>query len=121
MKPHLHGDFKQVVDPKQVNRFWEWLFENQDRVGEVKDYYSIPDISFLLLFLGKTVVWANEKFTIESITPVKGGVRINLKDKNGAIMEVMNKKRSKVLDNVVFTPLKYFFKSFFAIDMVSPY
>ena len=93
-----NGEFKQLVDPKQINNFWAWLFENQHRVGELKDYSAVPDISFLLLFLGKIIIHHKEKFTIESITAVEGGVGVKLKDKNGAVVEVMNKKRSKILD-----------------------
>ena len=93
-----NGEFKQLVEPKQINNFWEWLFNNQHRVGNVKDYYTIPDISFLLLFLGKIIVNNKEEFTIESINAVEGGAHINLKDKNGAIVEVKNKKKSQVLD-----------------------
>ncbi len=54
-----------------------------------------------------------EKFIIESITAVEGGVRVKLKNKNGAVIEVMNKNKSKILDvqdcekwfgNKAFTP-----------------
>jgi len=90
--------FKQLVDPQQINLFWAWLFNNQHRVGEVKDYLAVPDISFLLLFLGETLINQKEKFIIESIIAVEGGVRVKVKDKNGAVIEVMNKKKSKILD-----------------------
>ena len=109
-----NGAFKQVVEPLKINNFWEWLFENQHRVGDVTDYLAVPDISFLLLFLGKILIYENEKFIIKSIVAVEGGVRVKLEDKNGAVVEVMNKNRSKILDvedctrwfeNGVFTPM----------------
>ncbi len=50
------------------------------------------------LFLGKIAINQNEKFIIESINAVEGGVRVKIKDKNGLVIEVFDKKRSKVLN-----------------------
>jgi len=32
------GDYKQLSDPIKINHFWQWLYENQDRIGKIIDF-----------------------------------------------------------------------------------
>jgi len=34
-------DFEQVKNPFEINKFWTWLFKNQNRIGELVDLNKI--------------------------------------------------------------------------------
>ena len=94
----LQGTFKQIVEPKQIENFWSWLFAHQHRVGKLLDTKTPPTISHLLKYIGKSIVLNKKIFKIHNIEAVIGGVKVKLENRNGHIIGVNSEFRSEVID-----------------------
>ena len=94
----LNGKLKQIADPKQIDNFWKWLFYHQNRVGKILDHEKKADISTLLDFLGKEMSMNNQRYTIKSLTPLVGGVKLVLCNSNEELIIASNGCGSKMLD-----------------------
>ena len=92
------GLFKQIVNPKEIENFWLWLFSHQHRVGKLLDTKTLPNISHLLEHVGKSIVLNKTVFKIHNIEPVIGGVKVKLEDKDGRICGVNSEFGSEVID-----------------------
>ena len=91
-------EFKQIVEPKQIERFWSWLFAHQHRVGKMLDTKTPPKISHLLKYIGQSIVINKTVFKIYDIEAVIGGVKVKLEDKDGQIIGVNSEFGSEVID-----------------------
>ena len=91
-----NGKYKQLVNPKEINDFWRWLFKNQNRVGEVREMKKAK-IEDLMLFIGFFVLIADKKYEINDIQKKQNGVTIKLKDEFGKI-KVMENNKKRVLN-----------------------
>ena len=92
------GLFKQIVEPKQVKNFWSWLFAHQHRVGKLLDTKTLPNISHLLKYIGKSIVINKTVLKIHRIESVIGGIKIKVKNKDGQIRGVNSEFGSEVID-----------------------
>jgi DNA-binding MarR family transcriptional regulator len=93
-----NGKMKQLTEPKQIANFWRWLFEHQHRVGVLLDTSKLADISPLLIFIGALIILNKESYTIKSLTPVAGGVKISVTNKNNEIISIKNGFGREVID-----------------------
>ena len=92
------GDFKQIVEPKQIEHFWSWLFAHQHRVGKLLDTKTLPNISHLLKYIGKSIVINNTIFKIHDIEAVIGGVKVKLENRDGQIIGVNSEFGREIID-----------------------
>ena len=92
------GKMKQLTDPKQIANFWKWLFEHQHRVGVLLDTTKLANISPLLIFIGALVMLNKESYTLKSLTPVAGGVKVSVYNKNSEIISIQNGFSRDVID-----------------------
>ena len=79
----------QVVNPTEIDRFWRWLYKNQDRIGDVQEF---EDIKFedVALYVGFFVEINKLKFKIKSIRPLGNGVKIEIENTKGLITTMRN-------------------------------
>ena len=68
----------QVVNPTEIDRFWRWLYKNQDRIEDVA------------LYVGFFVEINKLKFKIKSIRPLGNGVKIEIENTKGLITTMRN-------------------------------
>ena len=92
------GKFKQLVEPKQIDNLWRWLFVHQHRVGVLLETDKIADISHLLKFQGKSIVSGENIYKIHKLTPVVGGVVVQFEDKEGNIFNIKNEFGKEIID-----------------------
>ncbi len=92
------GELKQIVEPKQIENFWSWLFAHQHRVGKILDTKTPPTISHLLKYIGKSVVINKTIFKIHKIEPVIGGVKVQFQDKEEQDIRLKSEFGSEVID-----------------------
>ncbi len=92
------GLFQQIANPKEIENFWLWLFAHQHRVGKLLDTKTPPNISHLLKYIGESVVINKTIFKIYNIEPLIGGVKVQLKNKDGHIIMVNSEFGSEVID-----------------------
>ena len=92
------GQFKQIVEPKQINNLWRWLFVHQHRVGKVLDTKKIADISHLLKFEGQSIVSNKNIFKIHKLTPVIAGLIVTLQNKDGNTFNLKTEFGKEVVD-----------------------
>jgi len=97
-----NGNFKQISNPEKITNFWKWLFENKQRCGDIiieekkevevekkkkkeviekkGEVQIIPMIYHLLPFIGLMILLEGEKFLINKLEAILGGVRIVLQN-----------------------------------------
>jgi len=92
------GKFKQIVEPKQIDNLWRWLFVHQHRVGKLLDTLKVTDISHLLKFEGQSIVSGKSIYKIHKLTAVIGGLIVQLQDKEGNISNIKTEFGSEVVD-----------------------
>ena len=92
------GTFKQIVEPKQINNLWRWLFVHQHRVSKVLDTKKVADISHLLKFEGQSIVSGKNIYKIHKLTPVIGGLIAQLQDKNENIDTLKSEFGREIVD-----------------------
>ncbi len=94
----IEGKFKQIVEPKQINNLWRWLFAHQDRVGRLLDTHKVADILHLLKFEGQSIVSGKSIYKIHKLTPKVGGLVVQLQDKEGNVSTIKTEFGSEVVD-----------------------
>ena len=92
------GNSKQIADPKQIEDFWKWLFDHQNRVGVLLDETKKADISPLIGYIDKPLLVNQKPYRVTSLKPVIGGVEMKLTDGEGKILDATNGHGSYVLD-----------------------
>jgi len=76
------GEYKQLTNPIEINHFWRWLFEHQNRVGKMINFTKPLDLKELKeQYLGVDIVLAKTEFTIEDLVGVEEGVKMKLRNK----------------------------------------
>jgi len=77
------GEYKQLTHPLQINHFWHWLFEHQERVGKVIDFIKPLDLKALKeRYLGVEMVLAKTEFTLDDFVAVENGVKMKLRNQS---------------------------------------
>ena len=104
------GKAKQISEPKQVNKFWEWLFSHQHRVGKPIDSKRVADISTLLPFKGAYIYIEHKSYKIHYLKAVMGGVKVILLDENSQLINMANGHGSTTID---VKKCKDFFKAYY--------
>jgi hypothetical protein len=92
------GKFKQIVEPKQIDNLWRWLFAHQHRVGKLLETDKVADISHLLKFEGKSIVSGKNIFKIHKLIPKVGGLVVQFEDKEGNIFNIKTEFGSEIVD-----------------------
>ena len=92
------GKFKQIVEPKQIDNLWRWLFVHQHRLGKLLDTHKVANISHLLKFEGKSIVSNGNIYKIHKLTPAIGGLIVQLQDKEGNIFNITTEFGSEIVD-----------------------
>lgn len=92
------GKFKQIVEPKQIDNLWRWLFAHQHRVGKLLETDKVADISHLLKFEGKSIVSGKNIFKIHKLIAKVGGLVVQFQDKEGNIFNIKTEFGSEVVD-----------------------
>jgi hypothetical protein len=83
----------QLKDPREINKFWKWLYLHQNRVGDIIDFKKPLDAKELnKRYRGENLEIGDEKYKLHKIEDVKDGkVKITLKDKKGKIATISDK------------------------------
>ncbi len=81
------GEYKQIGNPQDINKFWKWLYINQQRVGDVIDFRKEPTIKDLnRRYVGKMLDVSSGVREIYKIEEADNAmVKITIKDENGKI------------------------------------
>jgi len=92
-------EYKQLANPLEVNRFWQWLFENRDRIGDVGEIEDVK-IEDLIKFVGLSIRINKIAYKIYSVTKNGDGVKIQVKNSSGTIITIKNpdKGQGDVID-----------------------
>ena len=77
----LSGQFQQLTNIDEISNFWQWLFENQERVGNVIEKPIDPKVLELMSYEGKTFNEGGKSYLITKIEAVEGGVTILIQNK----------------------------------------
>jgi len=90
------GEYKQVANPQQINDFWHWLNENQDRVGDVIDFSKKLDLKELQKrYIGKDIYLNSDKIQISNIIPTENSkVKIELRNYQHGKKTILRDARS---------------------------
>ena len=92
-------DFEQVKNPFEINKFWTWLFKNQNRIGEIVDLNKIR----------KKIAQLNKKYRdkkvkingidrwIAEIISLDKGVGIRIRNERGEVVTIRNKLNQAVV------------------------
>ena len=93
-------EFMQVANPLAINKFWQWLFGNQHRIGEIIDFQKIKDdVAKLSKKYENRELRINGKTRwIEELMSMNDGVAIKVRDENGNV---------NVLANAPYKPIVY--------------
>ena len=92
------GRAKQITQPKQISKFWDWLFYHQYRVGKLINVKEVANILILLAFLGKRIILNKKPYTIEKLMPVIGGVKVIISNSSGERISLKNGYGGDILD-----------------------
>ena len=85
------NDFQQIKNPKEIRTFWEWLYQNPQRIGDEIDFSKAPTVNDLKSrFIGRQIKLGESKYPVTDITEVKEGVTITIKESNGLYRDVLN-------------------------------
>jgi hypothetical protein len=105
-------EYKQLANPLEVNRFWQWLFENRDRIGDVREIEDVK-IEDLIKFVGLSIRVNKIAYKIYSVTKNGDGVKIQVKNSSGTIITIKNpdKGQGDVID-------LYKCKKWFDLDVI---
>jgi len=94
----------QLKDPIQINKFWEWLFNHPNRVGDKIDFNKSPTINDLKMrFLDQNIKLNGVVNRVDDIIEVVGGVKLKLQSKNRPSSFVIDTTTKK---DMIFTTQK---------------
>jgi len=89
-------EYKQLQDPSQIKKIWDWLFDNPHRIGDKIEFDKTPTIQQLRdRFVGRTIKIGESKSTIKEFIKAPNGVKIKVETKEGKIGFVMDSKTQK--------------------------
>ena len=91
------GDYRQLKNPREINRFWSWLYRNKDRVGVLYDFSKPLDVEELNhRFKGLKIEVNDIKLTVQEIIPAIGGVKIRVKSADKSII-LSNPQKGEII------------------------
>ena len=82
------GNQYQLNDPIEINKFWKWLFENQEKVGILQDFSKLDGEILTPKYKNIEIKVNNRDFTVENIITTENGVKIMLLDENDNIFPI---------------------------------
>jgi len=89
--------FKQLDDLNMSNKFWEWLFVNQDRIGDIQKDPDMPNVSPLLKYIGeKFKLQDGTLCTIKDVVPKKGGVSLYLIHPRNGLLKIASNRADRL-------------------------
>ena len=92
------GEYKQLKDPREINKFWHWLYRHQERIGVFLDCNKPLNAKELnTRYKGLKIKVNDIRLTVKEIIPAKGGVKLKLKEKNGRTMILSNGKEGELI------------------------
>ena len=85
-------DYMQMQNPIDINKFWNWLYSNQDRIGDIIDFSKPPTIDELnSRYKGINIETQNRIFKIREIAQAKDGeILIRILGENGELLILCN-------------------------------
>ena len=89
----------QIKNPVEVNKFWRWLFNHQDRVGKLIDLGKIDEIIVELnkKYKDKEIKLGGKRIWIEEICSKNEGLIIKIRNKHQNITIITNKGKQPIL------------------------
>jgi len=96
----LTGEFKQLTDIDEIRTFWEWLFENQDRVGQTLKTPISATIIELIEFEGKRFIAKDVPYKVIEIKAEKDGVTILVENEDLSYQGFMTNKNGGNILNI---------------------
>jgi len=77
------NDYIQLEDPKRIYEFWKWLYQNQNRVGDIIDFDKYPTLEELKKrYTKKSIQIKGKTCTIIDFVPKSNKVKIKVKVEN---------------------------------------
>jgi hypothetical protein len=85
-------DYMQMQNPIDINKFWNWLYSNQDRIGDIIDFSKPPTIDELnSRYKGINIETQNRIFKIREIAQAKDGeILIRILGEKGELLILCN-------------------------------
>jgi len=86
------GEVVQLKNPIEINDFWKYLYNNQDKIGKVTDFTKEPTVDELNeRYGGMDIVINEKKFKVHKIKKVENGVQISLNSHDNNKISVISK------------------------------
>ncbi len=82
------GNQYQLNDPIEINKFWKWLFNNQDKVGILQDFSKLDGEILTPKYKNIEIRVNDRDYIIENIITTENGVKIMLLDENDNIIPI---------------------------------
>ena len=91
-----NGKEKQVKDASEINKFWLWLFKNQERVGKIIDFSKILNMNELKYrYIGTTIIINSQHLIVSDFVLEEEGIAIEV-IKDEKYIKLINSKTEKV-------------------------
>jgi len=90
------NDFQQIRNPQIINEFWQWLYQNPQRIGNKIDFSKAPTTQELKdRYCHKTIEINKTPYTIIDVIKAKKGVKLKVKTKKGEELLLRDKETQK--------------------------
>ncbi len=92
-------DYKQLKNPLEINKFWQWLFKNQHRVGKIIDVKKLEKKRLELQQKYKdTKVQIHDQIGwIEEIVSIKEGLALKIRNQHGQTGILLNASKESLV------------------------
>jgi len=90
---------EQIKSPMAVNKFWTWLFQNQNRVGTIVDLKKMREkiIKLNQKYRDKKIKINNTTLWISEIVPMNQGFSLKVRYEHGEVAVISNKENKPVV------------------------
>jgi hypothetical protein len=89
--------FRQIDDIEESNKFWKFLFENQENIGKMHKNREKVDISPLLKFIGEDFRLKDGTICmVKEIIPYKEGIEIYLTHPKRGLIHLVSKREDRL-------------------------
>jgi hypothetical protein len=90
-------NFRQIDNIEENNKFWKFLFENQEIIGKIQKKREKVDISPLLKFIGEDFRLKDGTIcTVKKIIPSKDGVALYLMHPKRGLIHLVSKRMDRL-------------------------
>ena len=91
------GEYLQLKDPQKINQFWEWLYNNRDRVGVVHNFEKEVE-RLNQEHQNKKLKFLKNEFLLHQVILLDDGfVKMKLKDiESGNIVTIVDKNKKEM-------------------------